>query len=198
MIRDAQLARRLWSRLEPIHAVTYFSPEARSLRLPKLGTRGSGWVTSRAAPCRWVRSGLRSCSPPSTTSRCRTSDAQYPTRGRSHHLPPRWRRAKRAQSQHCRGCSPTVNSQWRQQRCWPVPRQSPRRWKAAPYLRRHVRGHVVARCPRWNPSNRSRRLAGRLSGGAELRSAVTAGNWGVQHAGWIVRRCRAGDRGGRG
>ena len=28
MTRDAQLARRLWSRLEPIHAVTYFSPEA--------------------------------------------------------------------------------------------------------------------------------------------------------------------------
>jgi hypothetical protein len=51
MIRDAQLARRLWSRLEPIHAVTYFSPEARSA-LAKAGYKGfwMGYFAGRAAP----------------------------------------------------------------------------------------------------------------------------------------------------
>src|ERR1700730_19083828 len=51
MIRDAQLARRLWSRLEPIHAVTYFSPEARSA-LVKVGYKGfwMGYFAGRAAP----------------------------------------------------------------------------------------------------------------------------------------------------
>ena len=51
MTRDAQLARRLWSRLEPIHAVTYFSPEARSA-LGKAGYKGfwMGYFAGRAAP----------------------------------------------------------------------------------------------------------------------------------------------------
>jgi hypothetical protein len=51
MIRDAQLARRLWSRLEPIHAVTYFSPEARAA-LAKAGYKGfwMGYFAGRAAP----------------------------------------------------------------------------------------------------------------------------------------------------
>jgi hypothetical protein len=51
MIRDAQLARSLWSRLEPIHAVTYFSPEP----LEALATAGykgfwMGYFAGRAAP----------------------------------------------------------------------------------------------------------------------------------------------------
>ena len=51
MIRDAQLARRLWSRLEPIHAVTYFSPEALAA-LAKAGYKGfwMGYFAGRAAP----------------------------------------------------------------------------------------------------------------------------------------------------
>jgi hypothetical protein len=49
--RDAQFARRLWSRLEPIHAVTYFSPEARTA-LADAGYRGfwMGYFAGRAAP----------------------------------------------------------------------------------------------------------------------------------------------------
>jgi hypothetical protein len=51
VIRDAQVARRLWSRLEPIHVVTYFSPEARSA-LSGAGYRGfwMGYFAGRAAP----------------------------------------------------------------------------------------------------------------------------------------------------
>lgn len=51
MIRDAQLARRLWSRLEPIHVVTYFSPEARAA-LSGAGYKGfwMGYFAGRAAP----------------------------------------------------------------------------------------------------------------------------------------------------
>jgi hypothetical protein len=51
MTRDAQLARRLWSRLEPIHAVTYFSPEALAA-LAKAGYKGfwMGYFAGRAAP----------------------------------------------------------------------------------------------------------------------------------------------------
>ena len=51
MIRDAELARRLWSRLEPIHAVTYFSPEARAA-LADAGYKGfwMGYFAGRAAP----------------------------------------------------------------------------------------------------------------------------------------------------
>lgn len=51
MIRDAQVARRLWSRLEPIHAVTYFSPEARAA-LADAGYKGfwMGYFAGRAAP----------------------------------------------------------------------------------------------------------------------------------------------------
>ena len=47
MIRDAQLARRLWSSLEPVHAVTYFHQNP-SQRSPTPATRDSGWVTSPA------------------------------------------------------------------------------------------------------------------------------------------------------
>ena len=51
MIRDAELARRLWSRLEPIHVVTYFSPEARAA-LSGAGYKGfwMGYFAGRAAP----------------------------------------------------------------------------------------------------------------------------------------------------
>jgi hypothetical protein len=51
MIRDAQLARRLWSRLEPIHAVTYFSPEPLAA-LADAGYKGfwMGYFAGRAAP----------------------------------------------------------------------------------------------------------------------------------------------------
>lgn len=51
VIRDAQVARRLWSRLEPIHVVTYFSPEARAA-LSGAGYKGfwMGYFAGRAAP----------------------------------------------------------------------------------------------------------------------------------------------------
>jgi hypothetical protein len=51
VIRDAELARLLWSRLEPIHAVTYFSPEARDA-LSGAGYKGfwMGYFAGRAAP----------------------------------------------------------------------------------------------------------------------------------------------------
>jgi hypothetical protein len=51
MIRDAQLARRLWSCLEPIHAVTYFSPEPLEA-LVAAGYKGfwMGYFAGRAAP----------------------------------------------------------------------------------------------------------------------------------------------------
>jgi hypothetical protein len=51
MIRDAQVARRLWSLFEPIHAVTYFSPEARAA-LADAGYKGfwMGYFAGRAAP----------------------------------------------------------------------------------------------------------------------------------------------------
>jgi hypothetical protein len=51
MIRDAHLARRLWSRLEPIHAVTYFSPEPLAA-LAATGYKGfwMGYFAGRAAP----------------------------------------------------------------------------------------------------------------------------------------------------
>lgn len=51
MIRGAQVARRLWSRLEPIHAVTYFAPEARAA-LADAGYKGfwMGYFAGRAAP----------------------------------------------------------------------------------------------------------------------------------------------------
>ena len=51
MIRDVQLARRLWSCLEPIHAVTYFSPEPLAA-LADAGYKGfwMGYFAGRAAP----------------------------------------------------------------------------------------------------------------------------------------------------
>ncbi len=51
MIRNAQLARRLWSCLEPIHAVTYFSPEPLAA-LADTGYKGfwMGYFAGRAAP----------------------------------------------------------------------------------------------------------------------------------------------------
>jgi hypothetical protein len=51
VIRDTQTARRLWSRLEPIHVVTYFSPEARAA-LSGAGYKGfwMGYFAGRAAP----------------------------------------------------------------------------------------------------------------------------------------------------
>jgi hypothetical protein len=51
MTRDAQLARRLWSCLEPIHAVAYFSPEPLTA-LAETGYKGfwMGYFAGRAAP----------------------------------------------------------------------------------------------------------------------------------------------------
>ncbi len=51
MNRSTTLARRLFDRLEPVHAVTYFAPEARTA-LDALGFRGfwSGYFAARSAP----------------------------------------------------------------------------------------------------------------------------------------------------
>jgi hypothetical protein len=51
MIRDARVARRLWSCVEPIHAVTYFSPEPLAT-LTDTGYKGfwMGYFAGRAAP----------------------------------------------------------------------------------------------------------------------------------------------------
>lgn len=51
MSRPATIARRLFDRLEPVHAVTYFAPEARAA-LDELGYRGfwMGYFAARSAP----------------------------------------------------------------------------------------------------------------------------------------------------
>ncbi|MCV7433800.1 SCO6745 family protein [Mycolicibacterium bacteremicum] len=51
MSRPTAVARRLFDRLEPVHAVTYFAPEARAA-LDDLGYRGfwSGYFAARSAP----------------------------------------------------------------------------------------------------------------------------------------------------
>ncbi|WP_077087124.1 SCO6745 family protein [Mycobacterium rhizamassiliense] len=51
MRRDPRLARRFFDRYEPIHAVTYFAPEARAA-LDELGYRGfwMGYFAARSAP----------------------------------------------------------------------------------------------------------------------------------------------------
>jgi hypothetical protein len=51
MRRQAVLARRLFDRYEPVHAVTYFAPEARAA-LDALGYRGfwMGYFAARSAP----------------------------------------------------------------------------------------------------------------------------------------------------
>ncbi|MDT5133628.1 MAG: hypothetical protein QOE41_2939 [Mycobacterium sp.] len=51
MARQSELARRFFDRFEPLHAVTYFAPEARSA-LDALGYRGfwMGYFAARSAP----------------------------------------------------------------------------------------------------------------------------------------------------
>ena len=51
MDRQPRLARRFFDRLEPVHAVTYFAPEARTA-LDGLGFRGfwMGYFAARSAP----------------------------------------------------------------------------------------------------------------------------------------------------
>ncbi|HET7072672.1 MAG TPA: hypothetical protein VFI55_01130 [Mycobacterium sp.] len=51
MRRDPELARRFFDRFEPVHAVTYFAPEARAA-LEQLGYRGfwMGYFAARSAP----------------------------------------------------------------------------------------------------------------------------------------------------
>src|SRR5246127_173706 len=51
MPREPRLARRLYDRFEPVHAVTYFAPEARAA-LDNLGYRGfwMGYFAARSAP----------------------------------------------------------------------------------------------------------------------------------------------------
>lgn len=50
-MRQLRVARRLFDRLEPVHAVTYFAPESRAA-LGELGYRGfwSGYFAARSAP----------------------------------------------------------------------------------------------------------------------------------------------------
>ncbi len=50
-VRQPRVARRLFDRLEPVHAVTYFAPESRAA-LGELGYRGfwSGYFAARSAP----------------------------------------------------------------------------------------------------------------------------------------------------
>lgn len=50
-MRQPRVARRLFDRLEPVHAVTYFAPESRAA-LGELGYRGfwSGYFAARSAP----------------------------------------------------------------------------------------------------------------------------------------------------
>ncbi len=51
MRRQSELARRFYDRFEPVHAVTYFAPEARAA-LDELGYRGfwMGYFAARSAP----------------------------------------------------------------------------------------------------------------------------------------------------
>src|SRR6201990_176125 len=51
MPREPGLARRFYDRFEPVHAVTYFAPEARAA-LDALGYRGfwMGYFAARSAP----------------------------------------------------------------------------------------------------------------------------------------------------
>src|SRR6516225_4050952 len=51
MRRQPQLARRFFHRFEPVHAVTYFAPEARAAQ-DGLGCRGfwMGYFAARSAP----------------------------------------------------------------------------------------------------------------------------------------------------
>src|ERR1700722_19234482 len=51
MQRVPELARRLYDRFEPVHAVTYFAPEARTA-MDDLGYRGfwMGYFAARSAP----------------------------------------------------------------------------------------------------------------------------------------------------
>ena len=50
-MNDAQFARSLWRAMEPIHAVVYFAPDAKTA-FENLGLRGfwRGYFASRAAP----------------------------------------------------------------------------------------------------------------------------------------------------
>src|ERR1700691_972239 len=84
-------------------------------RCPVQGTRGSGWVTSPAGPRPWAPSAPRSCSPPSATSRSRTSTGPYRTPGPSPLPAPRWRHVSEARQRRCGGRSPAEISprQWR-------------------------------------------------------------------------------------
>ncbi|MGV0800556.1 hypothetical protein ABQF26_26525, partial [Mycolicibacterium elephantis] len=51
MDREPKLARRFFDRIEPVHAVTYFAPEARAA-LDGLGFKGfwMGYFAARSAP----------------------------------------------------------------------------------------------------------------------------------------------------
>ena len=50
-VREPRLARRFFDRFEPVHAVTYFSPESRAA-FDALGFRGfwMGYFAGRSAP----------------------------------------------------------------------------------------------------------------------------------------------------
>jgi hypothetical protein len=51
IVTDLDLARSMWTLFEPVHAVTYFAPEARSA-FEEMGLRGfwRGYFAGRAAP----------------------------------------------------------------------------------------------------------------------------------------------------
>jgi hypothetical protein len=48
--RDPRLARRFFDRLEPVHAVTYFAPEARTALAELFGDFWTGYFAARSAP----------------------------------------------------------------------------------------------------------------------------------------------------
>lgn len=75
--REPSLARRLFDRVEPVHAVTYFAPEARTT-FDQLGMRGfwMGYFAARSAPlgrvpAEIVTAAFYNFTPSGSPSRCR-------------------------------------------------------------------------------------------------------------------------------
>src|ERR1044072_1811105 len=79
MARQPRLARRFFDRYEPVHAVTYFAPEARTA-LDALGYRGfwMGYFAARSAP-------LGVAAPPAGRARQRPGGRPLPRAGGTTH-----------------------------------------------------------------------------------------------------------------
>ena len=60
--RDAAVARSMWTLFEPVHAVTYFAPEARAAT-EDAGLRGFWRGYFAGGPPRWARQARRSSGP---------------------------------------------------------------------------------------------------------------------------------------